>query len=137
MNEDKPKINHLVVNEITTDTEQPLVTYAVDLLNDQAQHITATQARRLELARGLAVNELARQQTFKHNSNVLQAVASRFSQHRAVFSLLLLALILVLFATEIYRENHNLESSDAFLLSSDLPPEAYADQSFESWLDAK
>jgi hypothetical protein len=137
MSKDKSKINHPVANEMTIDLEQPLAIYAVDLLNYNAQHITATQARRLELARGSAVNELVRQQEFKHNSNVLQAIASTFSQHRAVFSLLLLALILILFVTEIDRENNNLESSDAFLLSSDLPPEAYADQSFESWLDAK
>lgn len=137
MNEDEPKIDHPVVSERFTDLEQPLVTSAVDFLNDHAQHITATQARRLEVARGLAVNELIRQQEFKHTGNVLEAVAISFSHHRAVLSLLLLALILVLFASEIYRENHNLESSDAFLLSSDLPPEAYADQSFESWLDAK
>jgi len=31
--------------------------------------------------------------------------------------------------------SHQMENSDAFLLASDLPPEAYADKGFTAWLD--
>jgi hypothetical protein len=45
-----------------------------------------------------------------------------------------IAILFAFFAIQ-QLDINNLERSDAFLLASDLPPEAYADQGFDAWLD--
>jgi len=59
-----------------------------------------------------------------------------FEQHR-IFSTLLVVCVMLLtfFAVQQFSVNHQIENSDAFLLASDLPPEAYADKGFTAWLD--
>lgn len=50
----------------------------------------------------------------------------------AVFSVMLITF----FAVQQFGLNDNLENSDAFLLAADLPPEAFADKGFDTWIVA-
>jgi hypothetical protein len=46
-------------------------------------------------------------------------------------------MMLTFFVTQQFGFNNNLENSDAFLLASELPPEAFADKGFDTWLESK
>lgn len=118
-----------------------------DLLNNRAQHLKPEQEQRLSAARNAAVNHLAeRQAQYSANSQVaghghvlrwLGHVGHNFEQHRvASTALLLVVMMLTFFAVQQFGFNHNLENSDAFLLASDLPPEAYADKGFDAWIES-
>ncbi len=125
-------------------TEAQVAHYIADLLDDHAQHLTAVTAKRLSVARGLAVKTLASQQaqTIHQSGNVLSWFGSNVEQyiahHRALsVAVVLGAMLLAFFAAQQLAVNTNLENSDAFLLASDLPPEAYADKGFDTWLVSK
>lgn len=119
----------------------------VGLLDGQVQHIDAEFAGRLSTARGLAVNRLVERQAqmasahgIGRSGNVLQLfggyVGQYLGHHRFMsFMLVGAAILIAFFAAEQFGFNNNLEHSDAFLLASDLPPEAYADKGFDTWLD--
>ena len=118
-----------------------------DLLNNRAQHLEAGQAQRLSEARNAAVHYLTEQQaqyntgsqTARHG-HVLRwcgHVGQNVEQHRvASTALVLVVMLLTFFAVQQFGSNHNLENSDAFLLASDLPPEAYADKGFDAWIES-
>ena len=125
-------------------TEAQVARYIAGLLDEHAQHVTAVTAKRLSAARGLAVKKLASQQTqtIHHSGNVLSWFGSNVEQyiahHRAISAAVVFAaMLLAFFATQQFGVNTNLENSDAFLLASDLPPEAYADKGFDTWLVSK
>jgi hypothetical protein len=50
-------------------------------------------------------------------------------------ALVILVMLVTFFAVQQFEVSNNLENSDAFLLASDLPPEAYADKGFDAWID--
>jgi len=126
--------NMLEANDLT---ESQVAHYVVDLLDDHAQHLTAVTAKRLSDARGLALRQLARQQIANH-SGVLAWFGDRVEHHRTMTTAVVVAaMLLAFYAAQHFRSNTNLENSDAFLLASDLPPEAYADKGFDTWLVSK
>lgn len=144
LDSDMPEVGMAEHHVQSQAAEEQVARYAADLLNDHAQHLTAVTARRLSVARGLAVSQLARQQTqtISHSGNVLlwfgNNVGQYFGHHRVMSTAVIVgALILAFFAAQQFGINNNLENSDAFLLASDLPPEAYADKGFDAWLDSK
>lgn len=114
----------------------------IDLLNHRAQRLTSAEEQRLSFARDLAVNQLASLQTqatshqgVNQSGHVLQWFGHHVGQHKIISSALLVAaMLLAFFVVQQFGINHNLENSDAFLLASDLPPEAYADKGFNTWL---
>ncbi len=126
-------------------SEEQLALYISSLLDNHAQRIHAVTAHRLLTARSLAVEHLASQQAVQgvHQSgNVLQwlggHVGQYFGQHRVMSAAMLAGvMLLTFFAAQQFELNSNLENSDAFLLASDLPPEAYADKGFDTWLVSK
>lgn len=132
------------MSEAYVQTEAQTAHYIADLLDEHAQHLTAVTAKRLSVARDLAVKKLASQQTqtINHSGNVLSWFGSNVEQyiahHRAISAAVVLgAMLLAFFAAQQFGVNTNLENSDAFLLASDLPPEAYADKGFDTWLVSK
>jgi hypothetical protein len=140
------KIDNLGADDIVIDTkvEQQIADHMVDLLNDNAQHLNARQEQFLARARDAAVSHLAEKQSqlqygnsHARQGNVLHWLGSHFGQQHRITSaaLVLLVILVTFFAVQQFEVNHNLESSDAFLLASDLPPEAYADKGFDAWLD--
>ena len=140
------KIDNLGADDIVIDAkvEQQIAHHMVDLLNDHAQHLNAHQEQFLGRARDAAVGCLAEKQSqlqysngHARQGNVLRWVGSRFGQQHLMTSaaLMLLVMLVTFFAVQQFEINHSLENSDAFLLASDLPPEAYADKGFDAWLD--
>jgi DNA-binding phage protein len=124
-------------------TEEQIALYLAGLLNEDAQQLTMQTTQRLEVARRLAVSELTRQQaqTLNHNGNVLRWLGGHlgdyWQQHRNMSAaLILLLMLLTFFAAQQFEVDRSLQASDAFLLASDLPPEAYADKGFDTWLEA-
>lgn len=125
--------------------EEQIAHNIVELLNNRAQHLTTADEQRLFTARNLAVNQLAAQQAqvlthhgADQSGHVLRWFGSRVEQHRVISAALMVgAMLLAFFAVQQFGFNNNLEKSDAFLLASDLPPEAYADKGFSAWLDTK
>ncbi len=132
------------MSEANRMTEEQAARYVADLLNDHAQHLTAATIQRLSVARSQAVSQLASRQaqTIHHSGHVLQwlghNVGQYFSHHRAMsVAVVAAAMLLAFFAAQQFGFKNNLENSDAFLLASDLPPEAYADKGFDTWLVSK
>lgn len=122
--------------------DEQLAKLAANLLNDHAQHLNAVTLQRLSEARGLAVNKLETSQGVNQSGNVLQwlghGFGSYFEQHRLMSAVIILsAMSLTFFAAQKFNTDNNLENSDAFLLASELPPEAFADKGFDTWLVSK
>lgn len=121
--------------------------FAMDLLDDNAQHLSAVTLRRLAEARHLAVNQLTFQQAEMANGvsqsgNVLKwlggGFGSYFDQHRWLSATVAMGVMAItFFVTQQINIDDNLESGDAFLLASELPPEAFADKGFDTWLVSK
>lgn len=135
------KINESLVNANLT-TDEQLAKLAINMLNDNAQHLNVVTLQRLSEARGKAVNKLAASQGVNQSGNVLQWVGqgfgSYFGQHRLLSAAIIVgAMLLTFFAAQKLNTDHNLENSDAFLLASELPPEAFADKGFDTWLVSK
>jgi hypothetical protein len=123
-------------------TDEQVAQVAAGLLNDNAQHLNAVTLQRLSVARGLAVNKLATSQGFNQSGSVLQWFGNGFStyfeQHRfASAAMIVGAMLLTFFAAQKFNADNNLKNSDAFLLASELPPEAFADKGFDTWLVSK
>ena len=121
----------------------------VELLNSRTDNLTEAEVQRLSVARSQAVNHLAKRQlalaadgsiSRNGNGNALRwfghHVGHYFEQHRLMSAgLVVLTMLLTFVAVQQLGGSSNLENSDAFLLASDLPPEAYADKGFDTWLD--
>lgn len=140
------KNDNLSADDIVLDAvvEQQIAEHMKDLLNDSAQRLTPFQQQSLVQARDAAVNYLAEKQTQmqyantgESQGNVLRWLGDHFGhQHRMTSAaLVILAMLVTFFAVQQFEVSSNLENSDAFLLASDLPPEAYADKGFDAWLD--
>lgn len=131
--------NIMVTDQVTANT---MAENVVELLNTKAENLSFQQQERLANARNLAVKRLSELQTqastqSNHNGHILTLIGDRIGQHRfASLSLVILAVLLSALTIEHLYFNAHLENSDAYLLASDLPPEAYADKGFDAWLDA-
>jgi len=120
--------------------DEQMASAVAHLLNDNAQHLNAVTLKRLNTGRALAVSQLAVRQTrvtqgVNRSGNVLHWLGHGFEQHRIMgITMIAVAMLLGFFAIQQFSLNHNLEHSDAFLLASELPPEAFADKGFDTWL---
>ena len=88
------------------------------------------------------MNQLATSQGFSQNGNVLQWLGNGFGDyfehHRLMFTAIIVgAMLLTFFVAQKFNADNNLNNSDAFLLASELPPEAFADKGFDTWLVSK
>ncbi|WP_036301058.1 DUF3619 family protein [Methylotenera sp. L2L1] len=132
---------------LEANVEDQIARNIVELLDSRAQKLSDEHSLRLAEARSLAIGRLVSQEAqlagshrLHRNGHALQWFGGRFGhyfeQHR-VFSTLLVVCVMLLtfFAVQQFSVNHQIENSDAFLLASDLPPEAYADKGFTAWLD--
>lgn len=92
------------------------------------------------LARGRA-NAVARvRNTQQTNGNTLSLVgqfSGYLNQHRAITAMSFIGIVFCTFLLLQELNHQALQNSDAFLLASDLPPEAFADKGFDSWIEAK
>jgi hypothetical protein len=135
------KVNENLANDELIGDEQ-VAKLAADLLNDNAQHLNVVTLQRLSEARGLAINKLEVRQGVSQSDNVLQWVGHGFGryfeQHRLMSAAIIVgAMMLTFFVAQKLNADNNLKNSDAFLLASELPPEAFADKGFDTWLVSK
>lgn len=132
---------------IDATTEADLALQMAQLLEHGAQRLEPHQAERLVAARHDAVNYLAVRQAQLAQSRQTSGRGyalgwfgghwgQRLEQHRVASAALVIVVMLLTFFVIQYLAAQNLENSDAFLLASDLPPEAYADKGFDAWLDS-
>lgn len=116
--------------------EDQIARNIVDLLDSRAHRQSPAVIERLAEARGVAVGRLAElqavsQQGIQRDGNVLQW----FGHHRVTSAALILgAMLIAILAVQHMGMSHHVEHGDAFLLASDLPPEAYADKGFNAWV---
>ncbi|MDP1767070.1 MAG: DUF3619 family protein [Methylotenera sp.] len=119
-------------------TDEQVAHIAAGLLNESAQHLNAVTLHRLSVARGLAINKLATSQGFNQSGGVLQWLGHSLEQHRLMSAAIIAgAMLLTFFVVQQFKVDHHLKNSDAFLLASELPPEAFADKGFDTWLVSK
>ncbi len=131
------------INNNVSDDEA-LVKTSASLLNQHAQHLDAVTLKKLADARNQAVSQLAARQSggINQSGSVLQwfGHGSYFEQHKVVAAALLMtATIFAFLVTQHFNQEGALmvgyqEDSDAFLLASELPPEAFADKGFDTWV---
>lgn len=116
--------------------EEQIAHHIADILDGRARHLAPDVTQRLSAARSAAVTQLTQLQAVSHHGihhdgNVLQW----FGHHRVTSAALIIgAMLIAIIAVQYVNLNHNIEHSDAFLLASDLPPEAYADKGFNAWV---
>ncbi|MBM3350185.1 MAG: DUF3619 family protein [Betaproteobacteria bacterium] len=120
--------------------EDQIASRIVDLLESQSQDLAPQNVEYLSAARGLAVGRLTELQadmevysgTGRHGN-----VMHWLSHHRIIsMAMVIGTLLMLLFVAQNSYHQSNIEHSDAFLLASDLPPEAYADKGFNVWMDS-
>jgi hypothetical protein len=105
------------------------------LLDAHAKRLSLRTLKQLENGRERAVKAHAQQVSgvsVNHDGS-LNSISAWAEHHRIVSAGLVLAAIIAGFV--IMQSLSHRESSDAFLLSADLPPEAFVDRSFEPSLN--
>ena len=118
--------------------EQKIAKDIIDLLDHDAQNLSAVNVAKLASARQQALSShmcLHKVSAFSL-AGISHSFVEYFDKHRALTSSgLALGIILVaFFVVQPFSHSNNNSGSDAFLLGSELPPEAYADKGFDTWL---
>ena len=107
----------------------------IGMLDESASSLDRNITDRLAAARQQAVGRLA--QSAKGHTGLSDRFMDYFHHHRAVSSAAL-ACSAVLVAFVVTQQLNNTEAEghgDAFLLASELPPEAFLDKEFHTWLE--
>lgn len=108
----------------------------VSLLDAHAQRLSMRTLKKLDEGRSRAVKRHQELLGVTINRDgTLSYVASLIDHHRITFAGLILFAIIGAF-TVLHNINNN-ETSDAFLLGADLPPEAFVDRGFEPSLNKR
>lgn len=116
--------------EIDTQAKQ-----IADLLDAHASRLSMRTLKQLENGREQAVKVHAQRISgvSLNHDGTLSGISSWAEQHRIASTGLVLGAIIVGFV--VMQSMGQRESSDAFLLGSDLPPEAFVDRGFEPSLN--
>ena len=118
--------------------EQRFIQVIVHQLDETAEKLTPEIKSSLADARQQAVIRMAAQANGHQSlgSGLVALCSSYFFQHQRILSLaaLIVAVLLAFIVTQQLTGHGHAEHGDAFLLASELPPEAYLDQGFYSWL---
>lgn len=108
----------------------------ISLLDESAQGIDSSVAARLSGARRQAVARMQQAQSVAGHGGLTHLMNEFMHQHRVLVSAgLLCSAILVAFVVTQQFSQDALEQSDAFLLGSELPPEAFLDKGFDTWVE--
>lgn len=107
----------------------------VQLLNNEAEYQVAPNiVDALNKSREMAVAKAQHHATY--SSGVMTLAASFFKDHRmmAPVAMACSAMLVAFLITQQLTPQDVNGNGDAFLLASDLPPEAYFDRGFDQWL---
>ena len=110
----------------------------IDFLDEDAARLDASTVGRLAAARNRAVTRhTERMRTASRQSGFAQSTSRLLHHHRAAMSAALVcsAVFVAFLLTQQLSEQDMLGQGDAFLLASELPPEAYLDKGFDVWLE--
>lgn len=121
------------------ETERDNAKKITELLDEGTATLDRAVLDRLYAARVKAVARLAEQHQMAAASAggpVLQLMGDYLQRHRMLVPAALVAgAALVAFTvTQQVSRQHAIEHGDAFLLSAELPPEAFLDKGFDTWL---
>ncbi|MGJ8618775.1 MAG: DUF3619 family protein [Methylophilaceae bacterium] len=106
------------------------------LLDAHAQRLSMRTLKKLDDGRNRAVKRHQELQGAAVNADgTLSHLASWIDHHRVAFAGLVLFAIIGTFI--VLQNINNNETSDAFLLGADLPPEAFVDRGFEPSLNKR
>ena len=127
--------DNTVENEID-EIQAKAIAKALDV---NSARLSMRTIKRLEDSRALAVSMHAGKISGqKVNADGTLTGVGILANHPRMISIGLLCAVLMLGLGITYHHmNKQLESSDAFLLGAELPPEAFVDRGFEPWLNAK
>ena len=126
--------NNLPDNQIDNETDAQAKQIA-GLLDANANRLSMRTLKRLENGRERAVKAHAAQVSglSVNRDGTLSSISAWVEEHRiAMAGIVLAAIIAGYLATQSLKHP---EASDAFLLSADLPPEAFVDRGFEPALN--
>lgn len=131
-------MDHDLSNNAQLEQDELTAKNIVSQLNQHAQNLNPEQLASLETARKIAVDahlQSARAPVF----NIVGWAGGWFNyidHHRAAMTsgLALGAVLIAILVVQPFS-NNNTKNSDAFLLGSELPPEAYADKGFNTWVE--
>lgn len=108
----------------------------VSLLDARAQRLSMRTLKKLEEGRTRAVEmHKERHGASMNNDGTLSHWGAWIDHHRLTFAGLVLIAIISTFI--VLQNMNNNETSDAFLLGADLPPEAFVDKGFEPSLNKR
>lgn len=111
----------------------------IQLLDDGVAKLDGNVTSTLAASRQQAVSIIAQRSMMsaQANSGVLYMFGAYFQQRRMMMyaSILLGTILLAFLITQQLTSASNLEQGDAFLLGEELPPEAYLDQGFTTWIE--
>jgi len=118
--------------------EQETARHIITLLDEKTARLNSNILGRLANARELAIAAASQQARVSAHGRggVLHLFSSYIQHHRGLMSgAALCGAVLIAFVVTQQMSGQGVsEQGDAFLLSSDLPPEAYADKGFDTWL---
>ena len=127
--------DNLPDNEIDTQNLDAQAKQIVGLLDAHANRLSMRTLKQLENGRARAIQAHAQQVSgvSVNDDGTLSNMSGWVEHHRLATASIVLAAILAGFVG--MQSLKHQESSDAFLLSADLPPEAFVDRGFEPSLN--
>ncbi|ABE48489.1 DUF3619 family protein [Methylobacillus flagellatus] len=116
--------------------EQRFAKDIVRRLDETTQHLAPEISTRLAEARRRALLRATAQNQQSQGGGLMALFGSYFAQYHRIFSwaALIAAIFFTFIVTQQLTGHGHGEHGDAFLLASELPPEAYLDPGFYSWL---
>ena len=114
------------------DWEKKQAKEIVNLLDKNLATIDPLTVSKLKYAREKALSQMPANASFNHRG-ILYLLGTHTYQQKVRLMLIGLLLILGVFLM-IYQNAQDDRQSDAYLLGSELPPEAYLNEGFDTWL---
>jgi hypothetical protein len=114
------------------DLEKKQAKEIVNLLDKNLATLDPLTASKLKYAREKALSQMPANATFNHRG-ILYFLGTHTDQQKLRLMLIGLLLIFGVFLM-IYQNAQDDRQSDAYLLGSELPPEAYLNEGFDTWL---
>jgi Protein of unknown function (DUF3619) len=114
------------------DWEKKQAKEIVNLLDKDLATIDPLTVSKLKYAREKALSQMPANASFNHGG-ILYLLGTHIYQQKVRLMLIGLLLILGVFLM-VYQNAQDDRQSDAYLLGSELPPEAYLNEGFDTWL---
>ena len=117
--------------------DQEIARRIATLLDEKALNVKDSVAYKLSYSRQQALANMARPSLVMSISQngIIRLFENYWHQYRLLITLFMCGLgLLALLAMHNMSQQEENEQSDAYLLASDLPPEAYLNEGFGTWL---